>query len=105
VCLYITIVALYRCGILQSLFQTLKNFVSLYGDLASFPEIFSPLLAVLQTMGQESLLPEKLENVRSDLARLIQTKLIEGERLRQPLRMRMKKPTPIKQFNPKFEEK
>ncbi|CAM6128736.1 unnamed protein product [Calypogeia fissa] len=94
----------FRCGILQSILQTLRSFVALYGDLVSFPEIFSPLLVVLQTMGKEMVLPVKLELLRSVVAQSIETKLKESELMRQPLRMRMKKPTPIKQFNPKFEE-
>ncbi|KAL2609472.1 hypothetical protein R1flu_028045 [Riccia fluitans] len=94
----------YRVGILRTLLQSLNGFISIYEDLMSFPEVFSPVLRVLKRLEEELVIVETLRPLHTQAVEVIETKLAEHERLRQPLRMRVKKRMPIKQFNPKFEE-
>ncbi|KAL3699158.1 hypothetical protein R1sor_017180 [Riccia sorocarpa] len=94
----------YRMGILRTLLQSLNGFVGIYEDLTSFPEVFSPVLRVLKRLKEEAVIVETLRPLHTQALEVIETKLAEHERLRQPLRMRVKKRIPIKQFNPKFEE-
>lgn len=93
----------FRFGLLMSLLSTLHGFVVIYENLTSFPEIFSSFLTTLDNLSQVSL-PGDLEALREKLSGSIKKKILEVENLRQPMRMRVKRPEPIKQFNPRFEE-
>jgi nucleolar protein 14 len=93
----------FRVGILGSVLQTLNGFAGIYKDLMSFPEVFSPFLSVLDTIPKENALPEALQSLITHVAGSITQQMIQHEHLRQPLHMRVSKPVPIKQFNPRFE--
>ncbi|CAM6038551.1 unnamed protein product [Sphagnum compactum] len=93
----------FRVGILGSVLQTLNGFAGIYKDLMSFPEVFSPFLSVLETIPKENALPEALQSLITHVAGSITQQMIQHEQLRQPLHMRVSKPVPIKQFNPRFE--
>jgi nucleolar protein 14 len=99
------IIAVCRVGILGSVLQTLNGFAGIYKDLMSFPEVFSPFLSVLETIPKENALPEALQSLITHVAGSITQQMIQHEHLRQPLHMRVSKPVPIKQFNPRFEAK
>lgn len=95
---------MYRVGILLSVSETLRGFVNIYHDIVSFPEVFTSFVPLLHEIVKENQIPESLQLKMTGIASLIKEKIDEHEKLRQPLRMRMKKPMPIKQFNPRFEE-
>lgn len=95
---------IYRVGILLSVSETLRGFVNIYHDIVSFPEVFASFVPLLNEIVKENKIPETLRLKMTSIASLIKGKIDEHEKLRQPLRMRMKKPMPIKQFNPRFEE-
>lgn len=95
---------MYRVGILLSVSETLRGFVNIYHDIVSFPEVFASFVPLLHEIIKENQIPESLQLKMTCIASLIKEKIDEHEKLRQPLRMRMKKPMPIKQFNPRFEE-
>jgi len=95
---------IYRVGILLSVSETLRGFVNIYHDIISFPEVFTSFVPLLHEIVKENKIPESLQLKMTSIASLIKGKIDEHEKLRQPLRMRMKKPVPIKQFNPRFEE-
>jgi nucleolar protein 14 len=99
------IIAVCRVAILGSVLQTLNGFAGIYKDLMSFPEVFSPFLSVLETILKENALPEALQSLITHVAGSITQQMIQHEHLRQPLHMRVSKPVPIKQFNPRFEAK
>eukprot|EP01018_Ginkgo_biloba_P000384 Gb_34026 [translate_table: standard] len=94
----------YRVGVLLSVTETLVGFVNMYQDIVSFPEVFFPFVPLLHEVANEEAMPKSLQDRMTGVAHLIKEKIDEHEMLRQPLRMRMQKPAPIKQFNPKFEE-
>ncbi|XP_024521488.1 nucleolar protein 14-like [Selaginella moellendorffii] len=94
----------FRCGILNASIQTLKGFVTIYNDLPSTPEILKQFVPVLLELSSSKLLPKSLKATIIDTLELIHKTVEELEKFRQPLQLRLKKPTPIKQFNPKFEE-
>ncbi len=71
----------------------------------SFPEVFSPFLSVLEAIPKQNALPETLQSLITHVAGYITERVIEHERLRQHLHMRVSKPVPLKGFNPRFEEK
>lgn len=95
---------IYRVGILLSVSETLRGFVNIYHDIVSFPEVFASFVPLLNEIVKENKIPETLRLKMTSISSLIKGKIDEHEKLRQPLRMRMKKPMPIKQFNPRFEE-
>lgn len=95
---------IYRVGILLSVSETLRGFVNIYHDIVSFPEVFASFVPLLNEIVKENKIPETLRLKMTSIASIIKGKIDEHEKLRQPLRMRMKKPMPIKQFNPRFEE-
>lgn len=94
-----------RVGILYSVMKTLSGFVEVYSNILSFPELFSPFLSLLDALKKDNLLPEGLMTLITEVHQFIAEKVSEHETSRQPLRLRMSKPTPIKTFNPQFEEK
>ncbi|GLJ38313.1 hypothetical protein SUGI_0780240 [Cryptomeria japonica] len=94
----------YRVGIIYSVIETLRGFVNIYHDIASFPEVFATFVPLLHEVAKENNIPESLQTIITGIAHLISEKIEEHHMLRQPLRMRMQKPVPIKQFNPRFEE-
>lgn len=49
-------------------------------------------------------LPAKVRALVAEICQHMDAKVKEYEAVRQPVRMRTKKPVPIKQFNPRFEE-
>jgi nucleolar protein 14 len=83
----------------------LRGFVNIYHDIISFPEVFASFVPLLHEIVKENKIPESLQLKMTSIASLIKGKIDEHEKLQQPLRMRMKKSVPIKQFNPRFEEK
>ncbi|KAG0589628.1 hypothetical protein KC19_1G034800 [Ceratodon purpureus] len=94
----------FKVGILYSVMKTLSGFVEVYSNILSFPEVFSPFVSLLEALKKENVLPEALMTLTTEVHQLIAEKVKEHETLRQPLQMRMSKPTPIKTFNPQFEE-
>lgn len=85
--------------------KTLSGFVEVYSNISSFPELFSPFLPLLDALKKENVLPESLMTLITEVHQFMTEKLDEHETSRQPLRMRVIKPTAIKTFNPQFEEK
>ncbi|KAH0643386.1 hypothetical protein KY289_034360 [Solanum tuberosum] len=94
----------YRASMLVTVLETLKGFVNVYKDLISFPEIFTPISKLLCKLAGENHIPDALREKMKDVSQLIDTKSQEHHMLRQPLKMRKKKPVPIRMVNPKFEE-
>ncbi|KAF3650088.1 Adenine nucleotide alpha hydrolases-like superfamily protein isoform 1 [Capsicum annuum] len=94
----------YRASILVTVLETLQGFVNVYKDLISFPEIFMPISKLLCKLSGENHIPGALREKIEDVSQLIDTKAQEHHMLRQPLKMRKKKPVPIRMLNPKFEE-
>jgi nucleolar protein 14 len=85
--------------------ECLRGFVIIHEELCSFPEIFLPISSLLQVILDKSNLPVLLHDVFHEVIDLIKKRSDEHHLSREPLRMRKKKPEPIKQLNPKFEEK
>lgn len=85
--------------------ETLREYVSVYEGLSSFPEIFLPISVLLREVAQQENMVGPLQDRLKDAAQLITTKVSERHMSRQPLKMRRQKPVPIKMLNPKFEEK
>ncbi|XP_030511776.1 nucleolar protein 14 isoform X1 [Rhodamnia argentea] len=94
----------FRASVLASMIETLSGFAGIYGKLSSFPEIFMPISSLLLEVAQQQNMPNELRNKFEDVAQLIKRKADEHQMLRQPLQLRKRKPVPIKQLNPKFEE-
>ncbi|CAN4122028.1 unnamed protein product [Withania somnifera] len=94
----------YRASILVTVLETVQGFVNVYKELISFPEIFMPTSKLLCKLAGENHIPDALKEKIKDVSHLIDTKSQEHQMLRQPLKMRKKKPVPIKMLNPKFEE-
>lgn len=90
---------------LVTVLETLQGFVDVYKELISFPEIFTPISKLLYKLAGENHIPEALREKMKDVSEFIDTKCQEHHMLRQPLKMRKKKPVPIRMVNPKFEEK
>jgi hypothetical protein len=90
---------------LYNVLQTVRGFAGIYKDLMSFPEIFNPFISLLQMLKRDVSLPEMLLALTKEVTESLEEKVKEHERLRQPLRMRMSKPVPIKMYNPVFEDK
>lgn len=88
-----------------SVVQTVRGFAGIYKDLLSFPEMFNPFISLLQMLKRDVSLPEGLLALTTEVTESLEEKVNEHERLRQPLRMRMSKPVPIKMYNPVFEDK
>lgn len=94
----------YRASILVTVLETLQGFVNVYKELISFPEIFMPISKLLCKLAGENHIPDALREKIKVVSQLIDTKSQEHHMLRQPLKMRKKKPVPIRMINPKFEE-
>ncbi|XP_016434959.1 uncharacterized protein LOC107761264 [Nicotiana tabacum] len=94
----------YRASMLVAVLETLQGFVNVYKELISFPEIFMPISKLLCKLAGENHIPDALREKIKDVSQLIDTKAQEHHMLRQPLKMRKKKPVPIRMLNPKFEE-
>lgn len=94
----------FRLSLLAGSLLTLTDFTLLYKELPSFPEVFGPFLHTLSALSEVSLSGD-VEQVREKLVSIIKSGIKETETTRQPLRMRVKKAVPIKQYNPRFEEK
>uniref|UniRef100_A0A3Q7H7X6 Uncharacterized protein n=1 Tax=Solanum lycopersicum TaxID=4081 RepID=A0A3Q7H7X6_SOLLC len=94
----------YRASMLVTVLETLQGFVDVYKELISFPEIFTPISKLLYKLAGENHIPEALREKMKDVSEFIDTKCQEHHMLRQPLKMRKKKPVPIRMVNPKFEE-
>ncbi|PKI62467.1 hypothetical protein CRG98_017091 [Punica granatum] len=94
----------FRVSILANVVETLRGFVNIYGELNSFPELFSPIPGLLLEVAENEKLPDELQNKLKDIAEIIKKKTHEHQFLRKPLQMRKQKPVPIKLVNPKFEE-
>lgn len=90
---------------LITVLETLQGFVNVYKELISFPEIFMPISKLLCKLAGENHIPDALREKMKDVSQLIDMKSQEHYMLRQPLKMRKKKPLPIRMLNPKFEEK
>lgn len=90
---------------LVSVVETLRGFVNIYGELKAFPEIFSPIKALMIEVADQKNMPNPLQEKIRDVVELIKKKADEYDEHRQPLEMRKQKPVPIKLLNPKFEEK
>jgi len=94
-----------RAGVLLSVAECLRGFVIIHEGLCSFPEIFLPISSLLQEILERSELPGTLQDIFHEIIDLVKKRSDEHHASREPLRMRKKKPEPIKQLNPKFEEK
>lgn len=94
-----------RASVLFTVIETMRGFVETNEGLSSFPEIFQPLSALLEELVQLGNLPVVLRDKFLDVSKQIKKKVDEVYLMRKPLQMRKKKPMPIKQLNPKFEEK
>ncbi|KAK3164565.1 hypothetical protein QOZ80_1AG0021210 [Eleusine coracana subsp. coracana] len=94
----------FKAGVLLSVAECLRGFVIIHGELCSFPEIFLPISSLLQEILDKSDLPGVLHDIFNEVIDLIKKRSDEHHSSREPLRMRKKKPEPIKQLNPKFEE-
>jgi nucleolar protein 14 len=85
--------------------ECLRGFVIIHEELSSFPEIFLPISSLLQEILDKSEVPGLLRDIFHEVIDLIKKRSQEHHASREPLRMRKKLPEPIKQLNPKFEEK
>ncbi|KAJ7541990.1 hypothetical protein O6H91_10G084500 [Diphasiastrum complanatum] len=94
----------FRLKMLQIAVRNLQGFLNIYADLSCFPEVFAPFLVVLREVMRANKLPDRLKQSIFEALEFIHAKTEEHDRMRQPLRIRVKRPVPIKQFNPKFEE-
>ncbi|MCD7445924.1 hypothetical protein HAX54_024624 [Datura stramonium] len=94
----------YRASMLLTILETLQGFVNVYKELICFPEIFMPISKLLCKLAGEKHIPDALREKIKDVSQLIETRSQEHHMLRQPLKMRKKKPVPIRMLNPKFEE-
>ncbi|CAK7326403.1 unnamed protein product [Dovyalis caffra] len=94
----------FRASVLVTMVETLKGFVDIYKELSSFPEIFLPISTLLLEVAQQENVPATLQDKFKDVAELINKRASEHHMMRKPLKMRKKKPVPIKLVAPKFEE-
>lgn len=94
-----------RASALLSVAECLRGFVIIHEELCSFPEIFLPISSLLKEILDKSELPGLLRDIFNEVVDLIKKRSDEHHSSREPLRYRKKKPEPIKQLNPKFEEK
>lgn len=94
-----------RAGVLLSVAECLRGFVIIHEEICSFPEIFLPISSLLQEILETSELPGSLQDIFHEVIELVKKRSDEHHASREPLRMRKKKPEPIKQLNPKFEDK
>ncbi|MCO5559962.1 hypothetical protein L7F22_013566 [Adiantum nelumboides] len=94
----------YRLSVMSCILKTLEGFSHLYNDISCYPEIFYPFVPVLETLSVSKHFSLAVSASISRLLGQITGNGRKTEKLRQPLRMRLKKSVPIKQFNPKFEE-
>ncbi|OEL29726.1 Nucleolar protein 14 [Dichanthelium oligosanthes] len=94
----------FKAGVLLSVAECLRGFVIIHEELSSFPEIFLPISSLLQEILDKSEVPSLLKDIFHEVIDLIKKRSDEHHASREPLRMRKKKPEPIKQLNPKFEE-
>eukprot|EP00898_Chlorokybus_atmophyticus_P003514 jgi/Chlat1/4163/Chrsp27S04265 len=78
---------------------TLQSLVEVYSKLPSFPEIFDPIASVLATYDNLS-----DSEARDHLIKSIADACEQCLQTRRPLTMRARRATPVKQFNPRFEE-
>lgn len=90
---------------LVTVVETLQGYVDIYKDLSSFPEIFLPILRILNELEEQKNMPNALRDKIKNVAEIIKLKVDELHSSRRPLQMRKQKPVPIKLLNPKFEEK
>ncbi|KAG4981676.1 hypothetical protein JHK87_026425 [Glycine soja] len=94
----------FRASVLVAVVETLQGYVNVYEGLSSFPEIFLPILKLLNEIAEQKNMSNALRDKIKDVAELIKLKVDEHHTLRRPLQMRKQKPVPIKLLNPKFEE-
>ncbi|CAN6304386.1 unnamed protein product [Urochloa humidicola] len=94
----------FKAGVLLSVAECLRGFVIIHEELSSFPEIFLPISSLLQEILDKSDMPGLLQDIFHEVIDLIKKRSDEHHASREPLRMRKKRPEPIKQLNPKFEE-
>ncbi|CAH9117309.1 unnamed protein product [Cuscuta epithymum] len=94
----------FRASILVAIMETLQGFVNIYEGFNSFPEIFMPITKLLNDLAVQKHMPDALQEKIRSVTQLIENKIEDTLRLRQPLRMRKQKPVPIRMFTPKFEE-
>ncbi|ESW17858.1 hypothetical protein PHAVU_007G274500 [Phaseolus vulgaris] len=94
----------FRASVLVTVVETLQGYVDVYKGLSSFPEIFLPILRILNEIEEQKNMPNSLRDKIKDVAEIIKLKVDELHTLRRPLQMRKQKPVPIKMLNPKFEE-
>lgn len=94
----------FRASVLVTVVATLQGYIKVYEGLSSFPEIFSPILRLLNEIAEQQNMPNALREKINVVAELIKSKVDEHHTLRRPLQMRKQKPVPIKLLNPKFEE-
>ncbi|KAG9140132.1 hypothetical protein Leryth_015745 [Lithospermum erythrorhizon] len=94
----------FRASVLAANIETLNGFITIYDQMNSFPEIFSPISNLLHKLVDQKYMPDALKDRMGEVARLIDTKIEEHHKLRLPLQMRKKKILPIKLYEPKFVE-
>ncbi|XP_014514329.1 nucleolar protein 14 [Vigna radiata var. radiata] len=94
----------FRASVLVTVVETLQGYVDVYKGLSSFPEIFLPILRILNVIEEQKNLPNALRDKIKNVAEIIKLKVDELHSSRRPLQMRKQKPVSIKLLNPKFEE-
>ncbi|KAI4357990.1 hypothetical protein L6164_001901 [Bauhinia variegata] len=94
----------FRASVLVAVLETLRGYINIYESLSSFPEIFLPVLRLLDEVAEQKNTPNLLRDKIKEVAEFIKLKVDEHHTLRRPLQMRKQKPVPIKLLNPKFEE-
>ncbi|GBG69440.1 hypothetical protein CBR_g4135 [Chara braunii] len=92
----------FRASLMVAALKCLHGFVRIYRDLSPFPEIFSPVLHTLRELkpAVPACISTLICAVEADIAQAAEYQIT----CRRPLRLHLKKPVPIKQFNPRFEE-
>ncbi|XP_047149442.1 probable nucleolar complex protein 14 [Vigna umbellata] len=94
----------FRASVLVTVVETLQGYVDIYKGLSSFPEIFLPILRILNEIEEQKNMPNALRDKIKNVAEIIKLKVDELHSSRRPLQMRKQKPVSIKLLNPKFEE-
>lgn len=82
----------------------LSNYSDLYGSLSLYPEVFSSVLAVLESIDTTNITEETTSRI-SELSGSIKTKIQTSHRIRSlnPIKLQSHKPIPIKSQTPQFD--
>eukprot|EP00899_Mesostigma_viride_P003652 jgi/Mesvir1/13288/Mv08670-RA.1 len=94
----------FRRGALAVALQCATGFVSALSQLPALPELLQPLRASVAALPGASVLGPELDGLKAALLAAIDMESRAVLAARKPLTLREKRPVPIKQFNPRFEE-